>query len=336
VEPLLTIVVPAYNASPYLRRSLDSVTTAGPEVEIVVVDDGSTDDTAAIAAEYAESTGGRVRVVSQANAGHGGAVNRGVKEARGRFVRVVDADDWLNAAGFRDLVTALAGPAYEADVVVTNFLYDKEGKRLKASVRYDGALPRRRLSGWADTRRFGLRDYLLMHSLTYRTDVIRASGMKLPEHCFYVDNLFAFVPLGSVKTLYYLDLDLYHYAIGREDQSVHESVMVKRLDQQLRVNREMVEWIVQADLSEPRLDEYLHHYLAILMAVSSMMCLVAGTPEALAKKAALWRDTRAASATTYRKVRWTPYGVLSNVPGPFGRQVSLAAYRLARKVVGFN
>jgi glycosyltransferase involved in cell wall biosynthesis len=335
-DVLLTIVVPAYNAAPHLARCLDSVTGMGDAVEVVVVDDGSTDDTAAIATAFAKNEAGRVRLVRQANRGHGGAVNTGLREARGQFVRVVDADDWLDRDGYRQLLATLAGPARGSDLVVTNFVYDKAGRTVKSAVRYASALPPRQMVAWSGTGRFGLKDYLLMHSLTYRTEIVRSSGIILPEHCFYVDSLYAFVPLSQVQTLFYLDSDLYHYSIGRPDQSVAEDVMLTRLDQQFHVNRLMVDHLAADPGTESRLRRYRVHYLAIITAVSSLMSVLADTPDALQAKADLWSHIRHTSVDLHAELRRTPYGVASNLPGRLGRRVSIAIYHAAQKAVGFN
>ena len=94
---------------------------------------------------------------------------------------------------------------------------------------------------WVHVRRFRPDQNLLMHSVMYRTEVLRECGMVLPKHTFYVDNIFVYQPLPYVKSMYYMDLDLYRYFIGRADQSVNESVMVGRVDQQLRVTRHMID-----------------------------------------------------------------------------------------------
>ena len=102
-------------------------------------------------------------------------------------------------------------------------------------MRYAKSLPEGRFFGWDEAKALGKTHYLLMHSLIYRTSLLRECGMKLPEHTFYVDNLVAFIPLPYVKTMYYLDVNFYRYFIGRADQSVNEKVMIGRIDQQIRV-----------------------------------------------------------------------------------------------------
>ena len=110
-------------------------------------------------------------------------------------------------------------------------------------MRYAKSLPEGRFFGWDEAKALGKTHYLLMHSLIYRTSLLRECGMKLPEHTFYVDNLVAFIPLPYVKTMYYLDVNFYRYFIGRADQSVNEKVMIGRIDQQIRVNKLMIDYL---------------------------------------------------------------------------------------------
>ncbi|NTW40929.1 MAG: glycosyltransferase family 2 protein, partial [Cellulomonadaceae bacterium] len=295
MSPLLSVVVPAYNAEAYLARALDSLVGFGSEVEILVVDDGSTDGTAALAREYVERFPGEVTLLSKANGGHGSAINTGLDHAHGTYLKVVDADDWLDRQALTEVLATVRGFAAtgtEVDLLVANFVYEKVGKRTKTAVRYGGALPRRRVIGWSETGHFAKRQYLMMHALTYRTAVLRATGLRLPEHTFYVDNLYAFVPLARVRTLYYLDVDLYRYFIGRADQSVQESVMLRRLDQQLRVNWMMLEHVSRTAVADRRLRAYMLHYVKIVCAVSSILLIRAGTAEALAERDRLWSEMR--------------------------------------------
>lgn len=239
----LTLVVPSFNSADYLHRCLDSLPLEEPDVEVIVVDDGSTDRTAEVAERYARDYPRTLTVVSKPNGGHGSAINTGLARATGEYFRVVDSDDWLDASATAALLRELrqqTSSTYPVDLMVTNYVYEKEAKRRKHVVRYAKSLPVGQTISWQQIGRFSASAGLLMHSLTYRTEVLRLSGLELPEHTFYVDNLYAFIPLPYVQSLKYLDVDLYRYYIGREDQSVQEATMIRRLDQQLRVNRIMI------------------------------------------------------------------------------------------------
>lgn len=336
----LSIVVPCFNSADYLERCVDSLLAAGGRgLEIVIVDDGSTDATGALADGYQERYPELVRVIHTPNGGHGSAVNAGIDAAGCRYLRVVDSDDWVDPDALSRLLQTLAeldAGVDRPDLVVTDFVYEKAGRRHKRTVRYGNALPRRRVIGWQETRRFRHGQYMLMHALTYRTQLLRDTGYRLPAHTFYVDNLFASVPLARVRSLYYLDETLYHYAIGRPDQSVNEAVMLRRLDQQLRVTDLMREELPADGSVHPNLRRYLLHYFGIVCAVTSLMMIRSGTERDLSRKRALWSALRDEHPTVYDRVRRSMVGHIINLPGRAGRRTTVTAYQVARWVVGFN
>ena len=139
-----------------------------------------------------------------------------------------------------------------------------------------------------------------------------------------------------MKNMYYLDVNFYRYFIGREDQSVHESVMIKRIDQQLRVNRLMVEAYTRYDLRQKEINKYMISYLDIITTVSSMMLIRSGTEDAMKKKKELWEFIRCEDRRLYRKLRYGLLGRAVNLPGKGGRKMSVAVYKVCQKFYGFN
>ena len=329
------MIVPCYNAADYMARCVDSLLVGGAAVEIILVDDGSTDGTPALVDDYARRYPAQVRAVHQANAGHGGAINAGLKVATGTYLKVVDSDDWLDEAAFHQVLRTLESLPAPVDLFISNYIYDKVGARHKKVTRYRHGLPRHRVFGWPEVR-LPVGQYLLMHALIYRTALLRDLPLQLPTHTFYVDNLFALEPLPQTKRLYYLDVDLYHYFIGRPDQSVHESVMIKRIDQQLAVNRRMIKVIAAAGDLEPHLYRYMARYTEIVTGISSILLLRQGTPEARQKKTNLWRYMRMTAPRFYRQARTSVVGVGVNLPGWLGRHTSVDFYRLLQQIYHFN
>ena len=175
-----------------------------------------------------------------------------------------------------------------------------------------------------------------MHSLIYRTQLLKDAGLCLPKHTFYVDNLFAFEPLPSVETMCYVDANFYRYYIGREDQSVHESVMISRIDQQIRVNKLMVDSYNRHRILNKHLRKYMISYLDIITCISSIMLIRKGTPGALAQKKELLEYIRTSNHGLYSALRHSLMGTVMNLPGWGGRKVSVAAYKTAQKFYGFN
>ena len=323
---LLSIAVPCYNSQDYMRNCVDSLLKGGELVEILIVNDGSKDDTAKIADEYAEKYPTIVRAIHQENGGHGEAVNTGIRNATGFYFKVVDSDDWVNEEAFEAILKKLqeliAGPQ-TLDMMISNFVYEKQGVKRKKIMRYRKYLPQNRIFTWDEVSNMPVGKYILMHSVIYRTELLRECGLELPKHTFYVDNLFVYQPLMSVKTMYYMDENFYRYFIGREDQSVHEDVMIRRIDQQLLVNRLMVDTIAGKKISNKHLRQYMLRYLDIITTVSSVMLIRSGTEENLNKKKDLWKYIKNADINIYSKLRLGILGRAVNLPGAGG--VSLIA-----------
>lgn len=336
---LLSVAIPCYNSEAYMEKCIDSLLVGGEEVEILIVDDGSTDKTAEIADAYAEKYPTIVRAIHQENGGHGEAVNAGIRNAQGLYFKVVDSDDWVNKEAYEKILKALEellrGPK-TVDLFISNFVYEKQGVTRKKVMQYRHCFPQGEVFGWSDIGHMQKGKYLLMHSMIYRTQLLQQCGLELPKHTFYVDNLFAYEPLPYVKNMYYLDVNFYRYFIGRDDQSVNEKVMIKRIDQQIRVNKMMVDVYNRGNFTNKRLRAYMFSYLDIITTVSSIMLIRAETEEALQKKKELLEYIKSENRVLYRKLRHSLFGRVMNLPGKGGRKMSVAAYKISQKFYGFN
>ena len=336
---LLTFAVPCYNSQDYMGNCIESLLPGGDEVEILIIDDGSTDLTGDIADKYQEKYPGIVKAIHQPNGGHGEAVNTGIRFATGMYFKVVDSDDRVDRSAYMQVLDALRdlmGGDSVLDMMLCNFVYDKEGQRRKKIMHYSHSVPERELIGWDDTKHFRKGRYILMHSVIYRTKLLRKCSLELPKHTFYVDNIYVFEPLPYVKSIYYLPVNFYRYYIGREDQSVNESVMISRIDQQIKVTRIMIDYFKDTKIENRKLRRYMKNYLEIMMVVSSIFLIKAETPEALAKKRELWEYLKKSDFITYLQIRHSVVGESINLPGKGGRKICIGAYRIAQLLVGFN
>lgn len=340
MKKILSFAVPCYNSEAYMRKCIDSLLPGGEDVEILIVNDGSKDGTAAIADEYEAKYPTICRAIHQENAGHGGACNAGLRHATGMYFKVVDSDDWFDEESYLIVLERLKRFRQErqrVDLFIANYVYEHVADGTSHTVSYTNVLPEERIFRWDDVRRFRPDQNLLMHSVIYRTKVLRESGLTLPEHTFYVDNLFVYVPLPYVKTLYYLDVDLYRYFIGRQDQSVNEQVMIGRIDQQIRVNKLMIDaYSLPADVKSKRLSCYMLSYLAMICLVTSIMLMISGTPENLEKRRELWAYFKETDPVMYRKVRYGIRGIVSNPIGEISRKIAVIGYHIAQKIFKFN
>ncbi|UJW56643.1 glycosyltransferase family 2 protein [Bacillus sp. A116_S68] len=336
---LLSVAIPCYNSQDYMRYCIESLLPGGEDVEILIVNDGSVDQTSAIANEYALKYPTIVRAIHQKNGGHGEAVNAGIRHASGLYFKVVDSDDWVDTRAYMKVLEALRYLSKDekiVDMVINNFVYEKEHAKYKKIMKYDNVLPQDVIFSWNDMKPFRKGQYILMHSVIYRTQLLIDSGLELPKHTFYVDNLYVYAPLQHVKKLYYVNVDLYRYFIGREDQSVQEATMIKRIDQQIKVNKLMIEQIDLESIKNPNLKGYMLRHLEIVTVVSAILLIRSGTAENLQKKAALWKYIKNKDTHLYRRLKYGIMGNLINLPGSAGRKVSIGAYKISQKLVGFN
>ena len=339
---LLTFTVPCYNSGEYMEKCVDSLLTGGEDVEIIIVDDGSADNTAVIADEYERKYPSIVKAVHKENGGYGSAVNAGLEHATGLYFKVVDSDDWVKESAYNEILAVLrelAGGEKVLDMLVSNFVYEKEGEKKNKVMRYRHALPEDELFTWDKVRHFHKGQYILMHSVIFRTKLLKECGLKLPEHTFYVDNLFVFEPLPFVRNMYYIDVNFYRYYIGREGQSVNETIMISRIDQQIAVNKRMVDYMTEnkAKLkNNKKMRTYMINYLEIITTVSSILLIRGGTEEHLQKKKELWDYIKQKDRVLYNRLRYGILGNSMNLPGKGGRKISVEGYRICRRFFKFN
>ena len=177
---------------------------------------------------------------------------------------------------------------------------------------------------------------MMMHSLIYNMKLLRKSGLQLPEHTFYVDNLFVFVPLQYSKTLLYMNVDFYRYFIGREDHSVNEKVMISRIDQQIRVN-ELLMANYHSDRQFPTvLKNYLINHLEITTVISCALLNKGGLPEHQEKKKALLADLKEANPEVFHLISKNALCKITMAKNKPGQVLSNGIYTVTQRFFGFN
>jgi glycosyltransferase involved in cell wall biosynthesis len=336
---LLTAVIPCYNSAAYMSHAIETLLSGGDEMEIIIVNDGSTDETQNIGEGYQAKYPGIIRIISQENGGHGEAVNTGLANAHGLYFKVVDSDDWVSEEALRqvmDTLKNLIADGNSPDLFLANYVYEKVGAKKKKVINYNWALPKGQIFTWDDIMHFKQSQNILMHSTIYRTKLLKDCGIHLPKHTFYVDNIFVYQPLPYVKSLYYMDVNLYRYFIGRSDQSVNEQIMIKRIDQQLRITKIMIESHNLMQVRSTKLRNYMIKYLSMMMTICSVFLIKDGSEESLAKKQDIWDYLKNYDRWLYKKIRSQILGRSMNLPGKFGRRIVEVGYNITKKIYGFN
>ncbi len=337
MKKLLTVTVPCYNSQDYMEKCIESLLVGGERVEIIVINDGSKDNTGAIADRYAAQYPGIVRVVHQENGGHGEGINQGLRHATGTYFKVVDSDDEVSKdfPAFLDRLERCESRG-GVDLFVTNYYYvhtDGIGDR---SINYSNALPKNRIFDWSQIKHFQLHQMLTIHSCTFRTAVMRMCGGQLPKKVFYEDNLMVCRTLPYVQKLYYMNTDLYRYTIGREGQSVQDDVSRSRYTHHLTIAEAAFKAVNLNRISEPKQKQYLKHELFMLFAIANVFSRLNQNAEADAALEKMWDACIAHDEKWGKHFRNRTALAFLNIQGKLGQDFVSFIYKFANQVVRFN
>ncbi len=230
MEKILSFIIPSYNSQKYLDKVIPSLLEKSviDKLDIIIVNDGSTDDTITVATKYCEQYPDSVRLITQENKGHGGALNTGCAEAKGKYLKVIDADDWIETQNLPKFIEKLEN--CDSDVVLTHhYTINVSTNEINKWMSYPDEFEKAYsfdeiMKKWDSFDRS-----LTFHGITYNTEFYHKYGMQLSEHVFYEDHEFATVPCCYAKTITPIDMFIYDYRIGDVEQSVSDVNQLKRL-----------------------------------------------------------------------------------------------------------
>lgn len=265
MKKILTIVVPTYNVEKYLDRCIQTLVydeNALKDCEILVVNDGSKDNSLQIAKTYEKKYPDSIKVIDKENGGHGSTINAGLKVATGKYFRVIDSDDWVNIDDFGKYVQDLKN--IDADIVLTD--YTRE-------LLYSGEIVEFNYSGLEYNRKYDLDkfdfsklkdDYFFMATTTFKTEKLKKANVVLDEKTFYVDMEFILFPILEIKTMTYLDYNIYRYFIGRPEQSISINSYVRNRKDHEKVLKKILKFYSEIKENDNR-KKYVHKIILQLL-----------------------------------------------------------------------
>lgn len=235
---LLTIVIPSYNTEAFIEKNMKTFLDERlyDKAEVLIINDGSRDRTAEMAAEFAESYPGYIRLINKENGGHGSVINRGIKEAQGKYFKVVDADDWVNTENLVRLLADLGKT--DADAVINPYIMIDQSTGKEKKIEYAIHDQQQAVISVKDVLRRQMT--LTLHAVTYKTSILRDKNIKVTEHCFYEDYQYDLYPVPYLKTVFVLDYPVYWYLVGQKTQSVDAANALKNVDMCYKVYCDMV------------------------------------------------------------------------------------------------
>jgi glycosyltransferase involved in cell wall biosynthesis len=218
---LLTITVPSYNSENWLPKCLDSMIVNRNDLEVIIINDGSGDKTRSIGKDYEKKYPHIFRLISQENAGHGGAIMTGVKNATGKYFKVVDSDDRLDTAALNTFLDTIKQNKEEVDMYFTNYIHEQALTNRFIKHEYKQNIRPNTVLTWDKVKRFTLWNPVMIHALTHRTRILKDLNLQLPTKAYFDDMVFTYIPLFQAEKVYYADLDLYYYFVGRPGQTIN-------------------------------------------------------------------------------------------------------------------
>ena len=240
MEKILTISIAAYNAEFDIRRCLDSFVNSKvfELLEIIVVNDGSKDNTLKVARQYEEQYPESIKVIDKKNGGHGSTINASIKNATGKYYKIVDSDDWVDSKELEKLVIWLK--SNDVDLVLTPYKCVNANKNDK----YELVYPYNKSKAIGKITNIDKNEDIIvyMHSTTFKKEIVKKMGAIIDENCFYVDLEYTIFPLCYVKNFVCLDFVVYQYLLGTADQSMNINNLIRRRNQHLRIVKRIINY----------------------------------------------------------------------------------------------
>ncbi len=273
MDKILTIIIPTYNMERYLHRCLSSLLIGGEDqgaMEVLVVNDGSKDASLSIAREYEEKYPETFRVIDKENGNYGSCINRGLTEATGRYIKVLDADDSYNTEHLHTLVSALR--EQDVDMFLTDYVIVNEDDVQTGS--FARQIPERRIMDGEELFAMTAGTIIRMHEITYRTENLRRMGYRQTEGISYTDMEWTFAPLSTVNSVYCLHIPVYRYLVGRAGQTVDPKVAARSQSQAEKTMFVQVETFSRMDGLAPNLRRHLLGHITLNMKLTYRAYLV--------------------------------------------------------------
>lgn len=214
---ILTVSIAAYNVEKTIEKTLKSLLTdvsdeVLEQLEIIVVNDGSVDGTAEIVEKYVEVFPDTVILVNKENAGWGSTVNTSLRMARGKYLKLLDGDDWFMTENLSEYIYFLK--AAEADLVLSPYVKFYPDEKITENKHREIGL------GVYSLDNMDPNEDVYMHEISVRTDKLRKEKVQIAERCFYTDNEFSFEAIKCADTVQRYDKPIYVYRLGDAEQSV--------------------------------------------------------------------------------------------------------------------
>lgn len=274
MNKILSVAVPSYNVEKYLHKCLDSFADdrLKEKLEVLIVNDGSTDNTEKIALEYVRRYPEIFRLINKKNGGHGSAVNTGIDHAKGKYFRIVDGDDWVLTDNLAKLLYILQNT--DVDIVIDE---KREVHMINGATNFaplPDDLEKNKVYRFKDIcSRKDITPYIILHTMSVRTELLKSNHIHLLEHIFYVDYEYILKTTCKTETIMFVNLEIYQYLVGNVNQSVDSQNYVKRYAHHDKVVKEMLRFTSNSEF-DSEIMEYLNRRVSLVIHTHYKIALI--------------------------------------------------------------
>lgn len=284
---ILSITIPSYNVEKYIDKCVQSMLLDSilEDIEILIVNDGSKDSTPKIAKSYVDKYPQTVRLIDKENGGHGSTINAGIREATGKYFKVVDGDDWLNTENLEHFIALLK--TRDEDVIASDYLCIRDEtydilaeKKVSSDVSYYGNV--------RNMDKGEVKEVIKMHGLTIRTSILKENNITIDEHCFYVDCEYIAYPMPFVSSVYYDEEFIYMYRLGRNGQSMDIRSMQRNRAMHMKVLNSLLAFYDKLPAMTVAKKEYIEKVIGQVVENQFQIYISMGTDKEIQKETAAW------------------------------------------------
>lgn len=242
-EKMLTVVIPTYNMELYLDRCLTSLVMSDSDIfnalQVIIVNDGSKDNSLNIALKYVDKYPDVFEVFDKPNGNYGSCINKGLRMAKGKYFRILDADDWFDTNQLVLFINAITNLNEEIDVLITN--YTIQGRNMQKFQMKNLQYNKRYIVNDLNIVSTHNELMLRMHAMTFRTELLLDCNLRLQEGISYTDAEYCYYPYVKSDSIIFFDINLYQYFVGREGQTVSKDSVKRNFGSFYKVGKRMLE-----------------------------------------------------------------------------------------------
>lgn len=327
---LLTICIPCFNNAKCIQKAINSCLIVKNDLEIIIIDKNSTDNTYEIAKHYQDKYPDTIKVIK--NLDNIDDIKLAYQYTTGLYFKLLNGYDWLDQASLVRVVETLKDiirVQANLDVLVTDYYCCYEKKRYVVS--YRSLFPKDKIFGWHEIKRFNRQQYILTPALIIKTKIIESVINNFPLEANYFMEMLAYAPLPYVKSFCYVDMPLYCFGVNPFEKVINNEVDVSEV---LEITRKYLDYYDIYTLRSRKQRKYMVKYLSLICLIACAALSREASKESVQDLEDLWSYLKYTKPRLYKELHKKPYSHLSAIEDRLPKEMIDKVYQLFLKNYG--